>query len=139
MRARLAPAALIVCACIWAEQITPSPEEQREIISEIREYALNYSKSLPDFICMQVSRKYVGQIERRGFQLQDTVVERLTYFDEQEHYKVTMVNGKAVDMSHEAVGRATSTGDFGTLLKETLWSKAHALVEFDGVLTAVGS
>jgi hypothetical protein len=131
MRARLAPAALVVCAAVWAEQNTPSREEQREIISEIRKYAMNYSKSLPDFICTQVTRKYVGPTGREGLQLQDTVVERLTYFDEQERYKVTMVNGKAVDLSHEAVGRATSTGDFGTLLRETLWPKANALVGLD--------
>src|SRR5262249_1989718 len=32
----------------------PSPEEQQAVISEVRDYAANYSKSLPDFICTQV-------------------------------------------------------------------------------------
>src|ERR1041385_1073488 len=36
----------------------PSSEEQAAIISEVREYALNYSKTLPDFICTQVTRRY---------------------------------------------------------------------------------
>src|ERR1700719_1196047 len=37
----------------------PSPEEQQEIIAEAREYAMNYSKKLPDFICTEVTRRYV--------------------------------------------------------------------------------
>src|ERR1035437_7651616 len=32
----------------------PSSEEQAAIIDEVRAYALDYSKSLPDFICTQV-------------------------------------------------------------------------------------
>jgi hypothetical protein len=36
----------------------PSSEEQAEIISEARDYALNFSKTLPDFICTQVTRRY---------------------------------------------------------------------------------
>src|ERR1017187_9062953 len=34
----------------------PSSEEQAAIIDEVRAYALDYSKSLPDFICTQVTR-----------------------------------------------------------------------------------
>lgn len=109
----------------------PSSEEQQEIIGEIRDYAMNYSQSLPDFICTQVTRKYVGQTGQDDFHPEDTVLEHLTYFDQQEHYKVTMVNDHAVDLSHDAVGGAFSTGDFGSLLRSTLWPKADALIEFD--------
>src|SRR5947209_1156802 len=35
----------------------PSSEEQAAIITEVREYALNYSKSLPNFLCTQVVRR----------------------------------------------------------------------------------
>jgi hypothetical protein len=61
----------------------PPPEEQQAIISEIREYAMNYSKSLPDFICTQVTRKYIGQTGQGDFHPGGTVMEHLTYFDQQ--------------------------------------------------------
>lgn len=109
----------------------PSSEEQQEIISEMREYAMNYSKGLPDFICTQVTRKYYAQTGKDDFHPEATVVEHLTYFDQQEHYKVTMVNDHYVDLSHEAVGGAVSTGDFGSLLRSTLTPKADAMIEFD--------
>jgi len=117
----------------------PSSEEQQAIIGEIREYAMNYSKSLPDFICTQVTRKYVGQTGQDDFHPEARVVEHLTYFDQQEHYKVTMVNDKVVDLSHEAVGGAFSTGDFGSLLRSTLLPKADALIEFDHWATLRGN
>ena len=36
----------------------PNAAEQAAIIQEIREYALNYSKSLPNFLSTQVVRRY---------------------------------------------------------------------------------
>src|ERR1039457_1387892 len=38
----------------------PSSEEQAAILDEVRQYALNYSKNLPDFICTQVTRRYAA-------------------------------------------------------------------------------
>lgn len=109
----------------------PSSQEQQAIISEIREYARDYSKSLPDFICTQVTRKSIAQTGQDDFHPAGTVLEHLTYFDQQEHYKVTMVNDHVVDLSHEAVGGASSAGDFGSMMKMTLSPEADALIEFD--------
>ncbi len=109
----------------------PSSEEQQAIISEIRDEAMNYSKHLPDFICTQVTRKYIAQTGQDDFHPHETVLEHLTYYDQEEHYKVTMVNDHVVDLSHEAVGGASSAGDFGTMMRVTLWPKADALIEFD--------
>ena len=109
----------------------PSPEEQQEVITEMREYAANYSKKLPDFICTQVTRQYYDPTGQESWRTAATVMEHLTYFEQQEHYKVTMVNNTYVDLAHEAVGGATSAGDFGSMLKVTLARKADALIEFD--------
>lgn len=116
----------------------PSSEEQQEIISEMRDYAMNYSRKLPDFICTQVTRKYYAQTGQDDFHQEATVLEHLTYYDQQEHYQVTMVNDKMVEISHDAVGGASSAGDFGTMLKVTLWPRADATIEFDHWCTLRG-
>src|SRR5438270_5048539 len=36
----------------------PDSIEQSKILDEVRQYALNYSKQLPNFICLQVTRRY---------------------------------------------------------------------------------
>ena len=117
----------------------PSSEEQQEIISEMRDYAMNYTKTLPDFICTQVTRKYMAQTGKDDFHPEATVMENLTYFEQQEHYKVMMVNDRYVDLSHDAVGGTTSSGDFGSLLKSTLSPHAEATIEFDHWATLRGN
>jgi len=116
----------------------PSPEEQQAVIGEAHEYARNYSKSLPDFICTEVTRRYVDPSGLEFWQTQDTITARLTYFEQKENYKVTLVNNRYVDLPYEAVGGASSAGDFGSLLRSTLSRKADALMEFDHWATLRG-
>jgi hypothetical protein len=96
----------------------PSPEEQKRILAAATDHALNYIRGLPDFICTQVTRRY---IDPRGLEFwcqQDVIVERLSYFDQREDYKVVLVNNHPADIPHEKLGGATSSGEFGSILKE---------------------
>jgi hypothetical protein len=94
----------------------PSPAEQQEVISQARDYALNYTKRLPDFICTQVTRRYVDPAGLEDWHTMDTITTRLSYFEQRENYKVILVNNKMTDVSYEALGGATSAGEFGSLL-----------------------
>jgi hypothetical protein len=97
----------------------PSAEDQKRILSEVTDYAQNYTKKLPDFICSQVTRRYVDPTGKESWQQQDTVLERLTYFEGREDYKVVTVNNKPVEVSHQKLGgAAVSEGEFGSILAE---------------------
>jgi hypothetical protein len=100
----------------------PAPDsiEQKRILAEITENARNYSKNLPNFICLQVTRRYGDNSGLENFRLIDTIAERLTYFEQKEDYKVVSVNGVPVTgaVKHEQLNGATSSGEFGTMLKE---------------------
>jgi hypothetical protein len=50
--------------------------------------------------------------------LQDTLITKLTYFEQREDYKVISIDGKLVDTPYEKLGGAISSGEFGTMLKE---------------------
>src|ERR1019366_6373921 len=64
----------------------PTAIEQKEILAEITESALNYSRNLPNFICLQVTRRYYDQGGKGNFALQDTIAESLTYYEQKEEY-----------------------------------------------------
>lgn len=96
----------------------PSPEEQRKIIEQVREYALGYTKQLPDFICTQVTRRYVDPAGLEFWRQQDVITTRLSYFEQKENYKVIMVNNRVTDVSYDALGGATSAGEFGSMMRE---------------------
>ena len=127
----------------------PSAEEQAAIIDEVREYSLNYSKTLPDFICTQVTRRYIAAVPggryavRAGggdpsWQLQDTLTLRLSYFEQKEDYKLILVNNTVTQEDYRKLGGATSTGEFGSMLKDIFERSTEAHFEWDHWATLRG-
>jgi hypothetical protein len=100
----------------------PSYEEQQEILQEVREYALNYSQSLPNFICLEVTRRYIDRNYKAAdpsWGTYDRIISKLTYFDQQEKYDLISRNDTSLyGKDYEGVGGTISRGEFGTQLKE---------------------
>ncbi len=119
----------------------PSSEEQGAIMDEVRDYALNYSKRLPDFICTQVTRRYGAA--RPGtkyggsagsdpsFQLLDTLTIRLSYFEQKEDYKPILINNSPTTAEYRNLGGARTTGDFGSMMREVFERMTQARFEWD--------
>ena len=97
---------------------TPPPENFQKIVEDVTERARNYSANLPNYICAQVTKRYVDPTGSENWKLVDTIQEQLTYFEQKENYKVVMVSGKAAPetLKHEQLGGATSSGEFGSIL-----------------------
>jgi hypothetical protein len=120
-----------------APEPPPSSEEQGKIIDEVREYALNYTKNLPNFLCTQVTRRkaapsngvrYDGE---PSWQTMDTLTIRLSYFEQKEDYKLIMVNNQMTTQDYQTLGGATSTGEFGSMLREIFERRTEARFEWD--------
>lgn len=119
----------------------PSSEEQAAIIDHVREYALNYSKELPDFICTQVTRrfaaprpgtKYGGPAgSSPSWHALDTLTIKLSYFEQKEDYKLILVNNTITKQDYHTLGGATSTGDFGSMMKDIFEPGTEAHFEWD--------
>jgi hypothetical protein len=119
----------------------PSSEEQGAILDEVRRASLAYSRELPDFICTQVTRRYAAPVPgtRYGgsaqsdpsFQKQDELTIRLSYFDQKEDYKLILVNNRMATEDYQSLGGATSTGEFGSLLRGIFERKSQAHFEWD--------
>ena len=119
----------------------PSSEEQAAIISDVREYALNYSKNLPDFICTQVTRRYAAPrpgtrwggsaLSEPSWQAQDVLQIRLSYFEQKEKYTVVLANNAIVNKDYEQMGGSKSFGEFGSMLREIFEPGTEARFEWD--------
>jgi hypothetical protein len=117
---------------------TPPPpnEEQSSILAAVREYAVNYSKTLPDFICLQVTRRSVDPHYQSGgegsWTSSDRIVEKLSYFNEQEKYEPITANDNAMfGNSRESLGGSLSRGEFGSLLRDVFEPMTEASFEWD--------
>jgi len=104
----------------------PSTEQQQDLLDRVRQYALNYVRSLPDFICTQVTRRYVDPTGMEFWQSQDVLTAKLTYFEQKEDYKLMLVNGVMTDKPYLDVGGATSTGEFGSMMREIFEKQTEA-------------
>ncbi len=96
----------------------PQPDyaERRRVLLEAGKNALNYSVSMPDFICTQTVRRYESWIGRPGWDLKDTLVLKLSYFDKSEEYQLATVNGHATRLSYEDLRGAVTQGEFASML-----------------------
>ncbi len=116
----------------------PSAEEQQRVLDEVRKYALSYAKRLPDFICVQVTRRYDDPTGLEFWRTLDTITERLTYFEQKEDYKVVLINGRTTDISHDKLGGSTSSGEFGTLMREVFEPESETTFRWDRWVTLRG-
>src|ERR1035438_2432212 len=66
----------------------PSSEEQAKLLDEVRDYAINYLHTLPDFICLEQTRRYVDTTGRESWRFLDVITARLSYFNQHEDYKL---------------------------------------------------
>ena len=97
----------------------PPAAEQGRIIDEARELALNYSNSLPDYICWQVTRWYINPYGHQDSWIpRGHMTERLSYFDHHEDYKTVTVNDVVSNVDARKLGRSLSRGEFGTMLRD---------------------
>jgi hypothetical protein len=117
----------------------PDSMEQAKVLDAAREYALNYEKQLPNFICLEVTRRFMDlhhtgplALQDADWRLADTVTTKLTYFDHQEKYEVQMVNNSSVlNMPLDKLGGAVSMGEFGSMMRQIFERQSEARFEWD--------
>jgi hypothetical protein len=120
----------------------PSSEQQAAIITDVREYALNYSRNLPDFICTQVTRRYAAPLpgtrwggsamSEPSWQAQDVLQIRLSYsIQTGEKYLVVLANNAIVNKDYSQMGGSKSFGEFGSMLREIFEPSTEARFDWD--------
>ncbi len=133
-------AGVVAVAVVLSAQPRPDPDaaEQKKILADAAEYALHQEQNLPNFICTQTTQRFVDSTGHSGFRSVDLIVERLTYFDHHEEYKVFMVNGEASNLDHHDLGGATSSGEFGSVMKGIFWPQANTQFTWERFYTLRG-
>jgi hypothetical protein len=87
-------------------------------------------KTLPDFVCMEVTRRSVDLHYQPGtggsWSPYDRLLEKLTYFDHKENYELLQRNDTAtVGKSWESVGGSISRGEWASVLAEIFDPASH--------------
>ena len=133
--AKLAPPAAMSVVEPPQRQERPAPNsiEQARLIDAARDYALNYSRQLPNFICLRVIRRYYDPSLKGDWQHGDTITAKITYFEQKEEDTPISVSDRpdAENVSLFSLGGTMSVGEFGMDLRDIFSASSHTRFEWD--------
>jgi hypothetical protein len=107
----------------YAAAITPAASRptnlnpKEELIERAREYALNFTDNLPNYVCQQFTTRYMRIPGSKEWHAQDVVSANVVYEGGKEDYRNIAINGKPVNKKMEELPGSWSTGEFGTTLR----------------------
>lgn len=118
---------LVITALSPDSVARPSPAEIDTIISGARQHAVNYSKRLPNFLCVEVTNRSVDSSGNGKWRRKDTFAELLRYRENQESRVTLEVNGERSSLPRAQLGDwPISLGEFGDVLNSVFQPNAKA-------------
>lgn len=117
----------------------PLEEAQLKTMLEgARQKALDYKASLPNFSCVEVTKRFKGQAGSQNWKAIDTVAELLRYTSGFEQYETLEVNGHHEQMDRSQLSGLKTSGEFGELLDAIYSPEAGAEFKSKGRTTFEG-
>jgi len=96
----------------------PTAEQLQEMIGAARKRAVDYSKTLPNFLCIEVTSRSVDASGNGKWKHRDSIAELLSYRDNAESRTTLEVNGKRSSLKRADMDSSwpLSVGEFGAML-----------------------
>jgi hypothetical protein len=116
----------------------PSLPQEDPLIGKVREAAYNFSSSLPNFFCQQITTRYASQNPRQGWDTVDIVTADVQYLNGQESYKNIKATGKGTVQSMDQLEGTRSTGEFSSMLQDLMSPATGAAFRRSGTDTIHG-
>ncbi|MDQ6678314.1 MAG: hypothetical protein M3Z09_13600, partial [Acidobacteriota bacterium] len=107
----------------------PAPVKQ-DLIERAREWALNFTAALPNYVCQQFTTRYLRNPGSRDWQAKDVVSANVIYENGKEDYRNIAINGKTVSKKMEELPGSWSTGEFGTTLRSLFHPRRQTAFRF---------
>jgi hypothetical protein len=126
--------ATLVCLLAWTSPAwpqRPSDADAAAAIEQSRQKALAYTRSLPDFVCTEVIRRYVDRRERGEWTLTDRLTVRLSYFQHIEEHKLMLINDQPTNRDFSSLEGATGEGEFGGTLESIFDPQSQAAFRWE--------
>lgn len=101
-----------------------------DLVSRAVDWAASFSNGLPNFVCQQMTTRYMQESKAAGWQAQDVVTAKVIYEDGQEKYQDITVGGRKTSKSMMELGGSTSTGEFASTLRSLFAPQTQAKFKF---------
>jgi len=108
--------AAVLITSLKDPDLRPDGAAQGNIIGIVRQHALDYMGALPNFTCIEITRRSVDPTGKEHWRPKDTITELLRYQDKSE-WRVTLeLNGQRSHIARTNFKGTLSSGEFGVLL-----------------------
>jgi hypothetical protein len=108
-----------VASPLLAQTAKPNAGGQSAVIKAVSDYALSYTKSLPNYTCTLTTRE-VANPPNAGNKTIDPVLtkieEQLSFFNGKEIRRITRIDGRPVSADADDQLKESTRGEFGALL-----------------------
>ena len=111
-------------------EVKKKPSSYSELIDRTKQWSESFSQGLPNFVCNQVTTRYVEMSRSEGFNAQDVLSAKVVYEDGKEDYREISVGGKRTNKSMMELGGSTSTGEFASTLRSLFSGYVNAEFKF---------
>ncbi len=118
----------------------PDSVHQQQILDLMRQYAMTYAQSLPNYICVRVDRRYMDPRGGDSYRSLPTLLAKVSYNQGQEQYKIYSAGGRIVDADMGGIGGggARSSGEFAGMMRSLFEPKSDAEFGWDHWATLRG-
>jgi hypothetical protein len=119
----------------------PDSVTQQKILGMMKEYALQYSRNLPNFICTEATRRYIDPNGSDAYRSLGILLSRVSYHDGEEENRIYSVNGKLQEMDMRRAnvgGGSVSSGEFGSMMQAIFEPSSEAEFGWDHWATLRG-
>ena len=119
-------------------ELRPLTEDQARLLAAIRAYSAAYMKNLPDYTCVQTTKRSAQSAKLDSWPVGDEIRELVTFSEHRETYETQSVNGKPSHLDRAALGGNVSSGEFGSLLERIFYPESAAQFGFERRTTLRG-
>jgi hypothetical protein len=132
---KLAFFGLLACSSLaWPQR--PSDAEAAAMIGTTRQKAIDYTRSLPDFVCTEIVRRFSYTVmSRTDWSPTDKLTIKLSYFEQKEDHKLMLIDDKPTDKSFESLQGAIGMGEFGAMLRSIFDPALHTAFRWESSKT----
>ncbi|HEX4810653.1 MAG TPA: VWA domain-containing protein [Bryobacteraceae bacterium] len=110
----------------------PDAAEIDRILSAARQRALEYQDGLPNFSCLEVTRRFADRTGKEEWKQRDVIAEVLRYTSGAETYQTLAINGERTSLERDRITGVRTSGEFGQLLSAVFSKEAGAAFEWQG-------
>ncbi|HZQ52323.1 MAG TPA: hypothetical protein VFB14_09010 [Bryobacteraceae bacterium] len=110
-----------------------------ELIAKTKQWAMTFTNGLPNYVCQQMTTRYMEQSRSSGWEPLDVITAKVVYEDGKEAYKEITVGGKRTNKSMLELGGSTSTGEFASTLRSLFSDASQAQFNYYQATTLQGT